>query len=522
MSLVSRSFVPSCVRLRSGNVRLQTLCGSTLQTTHIWPTTMQLGRFKRRVKLLVVNEISLPSGCQGILGVDILQATKCILNFVACEMRIGGERIPLTCENADVSSVLSDECPAEESVRAIYLQSSQDFIIPPRTEAMISTAASASTISEGIVTPMGHHLPKGLLIAKSVNRNYDGTVFVRVANVADHSVVVPADTSVALFEEAECLDESKLDDNVLPECVSDLLLRSQELVPPDQNQAVEEFLWEFRDVFSTAPDDLGRTHIVQHRIDVGSARPIKQSPRRMPLAKHEESRKIIDDMLRQGVIEPSSSPWASPIVMVRKKDGSTRFCVDYRRLNAVTIKDSFPLPRIDDTLDAVAESVWYSTLDCQSGYWQVEVHPDDREKTAFATRDGLWQFTVMSFGLTNAPATFERLMSTVLRGLPMDRCLIYLDDILVHGKTFADMITNLRSVFLRLRASGLKLNPSKCNLFRKEVQFLGHVLSSKGISPDPTKIEAISNWPTPTNLTDAHTTANSCPNLRRLLVHYIS
>ena len=144
-------------------------------------------------------------------------------------------------------------------------------------------------------------------------------------------------------------------------------------------------------------------------------------------------------MLNNEVITPSSSPWSSPVVLVRKKDGTTRFCVDYRRLNAVTINDAYPLPRIDDAFDHLSGSCWFSTLDLCSGYWQVECEDSDRHKTAFATRSGLYEFRVMPFGLKGAPATFERLMETVLAGLQWDICLIYLDDVLcwdAHLKTW--------------------------------------------------------------------------------------
>ena len=156
----------------------------------------------------------------------------------------------------------------------------------------------------------------------------------------------------------------------------------------------------------------------------------------MPAVHKEEVHQLIQDMLTRDVIQPSTSPWASPIVIVRKKDGSARFCVDYRRLNAVTRKDAYPLPRIDDTLDTLSGSQWFSTLDLLSGYWQVEVAEGDREKTAFVTQSGLFQFKVMPFGLCNAPATFQRLMDLVLAGVQWSHCLVYLDDIIVVGRSF--------------------------------------------------------------------------------------
>ena len=170
-------------------------------------------------------------------------------------------------------------------------------------------------------------------------------------------------------------------------------------------------------------------------------------------------------MEQSDIIEPSTSSWASPIVLVWKKDGFTRFCVDYRRLNGITKKDSYPLPRIDDTLDTLSGHQWFSTLDLKSGYWQVEIHPDDREKTAFTTGQGLWQFKVMPFGLCNAPATFERLMETVLRGVSYEACLLYLDDIMVVGHTFEDHLSNIRKVLEKLSMANLKLNPYKCKFF---------------------------------------------------------
>jgi hypothetical protein len=143
------------------------------------------------------------------------------------------------------------------------------------------------------------------------------------------------------------------------------------------------------------------------------------------------------------VIEESEGPWSSPVVLVRKKNGDLRFCVDYRKLNDVTKKDCFPLSRIDDTLDTLAGAKWFSTLDLKSGYWQVALHPDDKEKTAFSTGQGLWQFTAMPFRLCNAPATFERLMESVLRGLIYDAYLVYLDDIIVIGRTSQEHLDNL-------------------------------------------------------------------------------
>ena len=283
----------------------------------------------------------------------------------------------------------------------------------------------------------------------------------------------------------------------------------------DQTTAVAALLASFADVFSSTKGDIGRTGAVKHSIDTGDASPIRQRARRLPIHLRANAENEVQKMLSCGVIEPSSSPWAPPVVLVKKKDGSTRFCVNYRKLNQVT--GSYPLPRIDDSLDALAGAKWFSTLDLSSGYWQVEMADSDKEKTAFTTGTGLYQFTVMPFGLCNAPATFERLMEQVLAGMSWEVLLIYLDDVIIHAKSFQDQLERLRAVLTRLRAAGLKLSPRKCQLFQRRVNFLGHIVSSDGVSTDPAKIAAVRDWPSPVSATQVRAFLGLCSYYRRFV-----
>ena len=208
-------------------------------------------------------------------------------------------------------------------------------------------------------------------------------------------------------------------------------------------------------------------------------------------------------MLEHGVISPTSSPWASNVVLVRKSSGELRFCVDFRQLNSCTVKDSYPLPRIDVCMDALGGAQYFSTLDLRAGYWQVQMDPESAEKTAFVTRKGVWKFNVLAFGLSNAPAIFQRLMDLVLAGLTWQICLAFLDDIIIMSNTFDQHLERLSMVFERLRTVNLKLHPDKCQLFREEVKFLGSLVSKHGIAPDPAKIRAVENWPQPKTLTES-------------------
>jgi hypothetical protein len=232
--------------------------------------------------------------------------------------------------------------------------------------------------------------------------------------------------------------------------------------------------------------DLGTFDAIQHGIDTGSNRP-------------GGGRGPIKENAGAGVIQPSVSEWASAPVLIRKRCGSVRWCVDYRALNALTTKDGFPLPLVDECLDTLAGNVWYSKLDANSAYWQVKIKPEDRSKTASITKYGLFEFARMAFGLCNTPATFARVINLVLRGLNRKVVLAFLDDILVLGWDFEGHLANLKAVLVRFSEYGLKLKPKKCELFQKEVEFLGRVVGPRGVHIGPGYVKDIEDWPRPKN-----------------------
>ena len=269
-----------------------------------------------------------------------------------------------------------------------------------------------------------------------------------------------------------------------------------------EQRAISRLLNSFHDVFSRDEFDLSKMHLVEHHIETGDAVPVKLPPRCIPLAFGDEDCRELEKLKRRGVIKPSTSPWAAPLVMVRIHCGVPRMCLDYRRLNAVTKDVAYSIPHTQDCLDAVAGATLFSTMDITAAYHQIPVAKEDIPKMAFITKYGLYEFITMPFGLKTAPQTYQRLMELALSGLQWTACLIYLDDVIVYGKTFEKHLQRLSLVFQRFRQEGLKLKPGKCHFFETQVTFLGHVLTLDGVLPDPGNVEKITTWPVPTCVTD--------------------
>ena len=283
---------------------------------------------------------------------------------------------------------------------------------------------------------------------------------------------------------------------------------------------IDTVLADMQDVFDKPQQNLRACKLIECTIDTADARPIRQRAYRTALSKRKEISRQVDDMLAQGIIRPSTSPWASPITLVPKKSGELRFCVDYRAINAVTIKDSFPLPLIQDIFDQLQGAKVFTTLDMQSGYWQIPVAAADIPKTAFVCHKGLFEFVRMPFGLCNAPGIFQRTMERVLHGLVGEICLVYLDDVVVFGKTKEEHALNLRLVLERFRDHNLTLKPSKCSFSKVALKLLGYIVGADGISADPEKLKAIAALPTPSTVSQLRTFLGMSGYYRQLVPNY--
>ena len=288
-------------------------------------------------------------------------------------------------------------------------------------------------------------------------------------------------------------------------------------LPPEDVQAAKALLMNYRDAFSSEDGELGCTDLIHHNIPVMDDAPVRQRYRRLPPSQFSLVKAHIQDLLQRGVVRVSCSPYSSPIVVVQKKCGDIRMCVDYRQLNAKTRKDAYPLPRIEESLDALTGAKWFSTLDLASGYNQVPMAEKDKEKTAFCTPFGLFEFNRMPFGLCNAPSTFQRLMERIFGDQSFQSLLLYLDDIVIFSGTFRQHLQRLEMVLRRLQQENLKLKLSKCHFFQLEVKYLGHVISAGGVATDPEKTRAVAEWRRPQTVTELRSFLGFCSYYRRFV-----
>jgi hypothetical protein len=346
------------------------------------------------------------------------------------------------------------------------------------------------------------HTARTLLPKRAVD------VPVRVLNTDERAVRLHAGTVLTLAEPVELTasDMPAVEAHAIDaktQAIEQMLAGIDENVPDRTRAELREIMMEYADAFSVSDLDVGFTTAVQHEIDVGDARPVRQRLRKQPPVHQAAIDAHVTEMLRQGIIEPAQSPWAANVVMVLKKTGEFRCCIDFRGLNQISRKDAYCLPLISTCIDALAGAEWFSTFDLRKSYYQIEVREADRDKTAFICRGGQYRFGRMPMGLCNSGASFQRMMDVVLSGLAFDVCLAYIDDIIVYSRSLDEHIERLKAVLRRVRDAGLKIKPSKSVLVQRSVGFLGHVVSAEGVRAHPDKTRQIMNWGQPRCLRDA-------------------
>ena len=508
--------------IRKTNRTLKAANGTPIPTLGEATIPICVGEFCTKMTGLVTRHISEP-----MLGIDFLVENKVVWNFDNSAIKLGNQMYKLHPRR-----------DKNQWCRRVVLE--EDTVVPARAEMNVDTKVQFHGLPTLAVDgDWGTELSRvkdGLHVSRTVTpRNLWSNVPVRIMNVNEQPVALKSGTHIADLSQVEVLGEMPTidtdstnvkqlddDDRSVPDFVQKLVDGVDDSIPESACMALEAILCKYSDVFSRDENDLGRTDIIMHHIDTNGARPVRQSLRRYPPAHQEAISQHVDNMLKQSTIEPASSPWASNVVLVKKKDGSLRCCIDYRQLNLVTRKDAYPLPRINVCLDAMASATLFSTFDLRSSYHQVVVAPEDRDKTAFICPRGMYRYRTMPFGLCNAGATFQRLMDVVMTGLHLDICLVYLDDVILFSKTVDEHLERLVRILSRLLSAGLKLKPEKCSLLKRSVCFLGHVVSGDGIATDPDKTKAVSEWPVPSSVKELRSFLGLAGYYRRFVQDFAS
>jgi hypothetical protein len=453
-----------------------------------------------------------------MLGVDWLKSHACVWDFGQSRIQVDGHIvIPLS---------------VRKTVHCRRVYAAQDVVLQPRQQVEVearATITSPRRVKSNWALE-SRQIQNGVYIARTLLPEVHRGLIVRMVNTKSEPDVLKRGTFLGKMTPADVIQSDEIhsesgDENVEPVSVNEAVLKTvdglvnglSEDLETEQAQQVRNLLLQFSDILSLNEYDVGRTTLVEHTIDTGDHRPLRQALRRHPQAHLQAIDDQVEEMRQHGIIEPAASPWASNVVLVRKKDGSLRFCVDYRSLNAVTYRDTYPLPHIDTCLDALNGCSWFSTLDLRSGYHNIPIRNQDKDKTAFITRRGCWRYNVMPFGLTCAPSVFQRLMDLVLCGLTFEICMVYLDDIIVFSSDFSSHLNRLEQVFCRLRGANLKVKPSKCRLFQRRVEFLGHVVSSAGIEMQAEKVAVVRDWPVPQNLREVRSFLGLCSYYRKFI-----
>ena len=475
---------------------IQTVSGEHLPVLGQVNLPLTIGANAYPFETLVIDNLTYPV----VLGRNFLMHFGSVIDLQDNTLTLTGTNsVPLHSSSPPLPDQQREQAPVTVHALATY-------ILPPMSESVIPVYPKSSLPvgKTGLIEPSAKLIDRYHVCGASqlVSLSEQHTFPFRILNPTQKPVTIYRCTTVGTFTpSAASMSVIATSDTPAqsPPPVGD-----EETVPLDftstnldehQLSELKSLIAEYRAIFALKPEELGRTGLVKHRIDTGDNPPIRQRPYRVSESQRGIIEEHVTDMLNRGIIQPSTSLWASPITLVQKKDRTDRFVVDFRRLNSVTRKDSYALPRIDHALDALNGTKFFSCMNLMSGFWQVEMESESREHTAFVTYGGLNEFLVLPFGLTGAPSTYQRLMECVLRNLTYKICLIYLDDILVYSKTFEDHLSHLRQVFDRLRHANLKLKPSKCKFACPKVKYLGHVVSPEGIAPDDDKIAAVRDFP---------------------------
>ena len=489
-TMMSLVYAESCKVTKTpyyGNKRWKSASGDLLRVNGQAKVELYLSGLKIEAIVVIVDQLVHDL----IIGTDVMTSYGFNINYESRTLTVGEHVLKIKAkgyEEAEQACVsISVRVPAR-SERVVWLKTNVvgSFMVESNRSCGVSVAEGLQeTIENGIfpVTLKNHsdepiHITRGTAVCDVTRAKIEGYL---VKKIEEDGIEPLKVMSTEVDEVWKPSETAKIDEANMS---------------ADTVELYKALLDENEDVFSRTDEDIGQTY-VEHDIKLIDYKPFKSRPYRVPVAQVEIVEKHVKEMLDMGVIQPSAGPYASPIVLVKKSDNSIRFCVDYSKLNSVTVKDNYPLPLIEERIDQIFGSSVFSGLDLTSGYWQFALTASSRELTAFICHLGLFEFLRMPFGLCNAGATFQRSMEHILVGLAF--AMAYVDDVLIHSRSHEEHLNHLQVVFERIRKAKLKVKLRKCEFGYKQTKFLGYVVSGEGIRMNEEKINKILEYPSPTN-----------------------
>ena len=454
-----------------------------------------------------------------IIGMDFLQNHNAKLNFTEHTLELEDLTVPF--QHNQASEVVTPS----------------NLVIPARTEVLIALKVLETPDGDPLLfepRPSFSHIWQ-VIPAKTVTKVKNGRVNVQlmnpttldieltsgaiVGNLVQISDIFPRPTHDKV--RVHTLQVDKQEGNPVEELKDALDIDLSEAdVTEQQKQMLATFLLHRKDIFATSISQLGASCRQKLVIDTGDNAPVRQRPYRVAPQVKAEIDKQVNEMLTHGIIRESYSNYASPVVMVKKKNGEYRFAIDYRKLNAITKTMNYPLPTFQDVTDLLGQATLFSVMDMKSGFWQLEIEESSKEKTAFICHSGLYEFNRVPFGLKNSPIIFQQVVEQALRGMNYYNALVYVDDIISFSQCFESHLENLKAIFEHLDNAGLKLHPAKCSFCVKEVTYLGHKISKHGVLPDPKKIEVVKEYPCPSSVKEVRAFLGLANYYRKFVQNY--
>ncbi|CAB0016930.1 unnamed protein product [Nesidiocoris tenuis] len=528
ITLVARSAVPAS-KWRPSSRRVQGVTGAPLNIYGDALCAIHLPGSPAFTALASVAD--LPNGLVAIIGLDVQKQQGAVINVVTGQVLF---------QKPQQSLPLSGHWDRDYTA---YMVASRYVAIPPNTVAAVPVRRKGITCSPQKLQLLCPVETEGARIALSAHDNSDHSV-VMVCNCTDHVVEFKNNSKMGHLQE---IDLPVPSDVTVAATLADSAPHSSHTQSSKERQAFLSFLqaqaqgfehWHelvdrlapYVDVFSFPGfEKLGATSVVEHSIPTGDHKPVRTRQYKTPVKQKEIMERIVQEHLTEGIIRPGTGAWQSPCLLVPKRtliDGETklswRMVVDFRKLNKITTPEFFPLPRVQECLDQMAGSQYFTTLDLRSGYHQVKIKEEDIEKTGFATHDGVWCFERMPFGLSNAPATFQRMAASLVKSLGSGRALAFLDDLVLFHESWEQQLDELCDLLQLFRQADLKLQLQKCHFLQKQVHYLGHIVSAEGIQPDDRKLEAVRNYPVPTSVKHFRAFVGLCSYYRRFVKSFAS